>query len=606
MAASKAVVVFKSSVNGWIVPEDCTSIQIECLSGTGYAFVDGDGSAYSKTNSLSVTPGSKLYISVGAAAGGSWVNKVSFTGPTSTSEGCYAVPNNYGAVSACCSGVYNESNGIGNVKWNGGVAGNPTSGSGSTYFGGNGGSAGPNGRGGNGGDATPGVVAGAGGAANGGTYAYLTTPGTKRANSSTGGDGGAVNSKGTVDYIWTDVTGTSYGLSGGSGGNLGGRGPIADLYGGGGGSGSQGLVVITYTRQKPSSATTVTRVFKSSTTTEQYLILPAGTTKVTIDAIGGGSQGNIVLSGTSTNNLHGGGAGGYANTVNTTTFPTGSFIAYQVAPAATWNTVTTNTYASIGSTGEPTLASQSTFSVTAKTAYGINSIKTSIGQRVANGGDGGLGFTGTKSTTVRRGGGGGGAPYWFDGGSGSSANNTTSTSSLPGGGGGGAATGPLGSAGSSGGAATATVGGAGGNAGTNGGSGGTGGTSAAIAGDGTNGGGGGGGFTGQGGARQSGNGAIYNVASWYTDTYIGIVGPVGPGGGGGGANNTGYPGSAGYNGTAAQANGAYGGGGGGGRFENSSRDIGRGGSGLLVITYTYDPNAAQLGNNGYTFGYIID
>ncbi|NBP03314.1 MAG: hypothetical protein EBU90_25155, partial [Proteobacteria bacterium] len=408
MPANQVVVVFKSSTS-WVVPEDCFSVQIECLSGTGY-FSGLYGSSYSKTNSVSVTPGSILYATVGGAGGDTYVSKTGISvRPTSTTDGCLAVCYSSG-VGPCCPGVtpINEIDGIGNVKYNGGYAGTPTVGL-SSYLGGGGGSAGPNGRGGNGGDAT-GIAAGAGGGANGGTSANGTTPGTKRAGA-TGGDGGALGSKGTVEIIWTDFLGLSYGLSGGSGSGpaIGTLGPTGDPYGGGSGSGSQGLVILTYTRKKPSNATTVTRVFKTSTSSEQYLILPAGTTKVTIDAIGGGSVGNIVASGISTTNIHGGGGGSYANTVNTNVFSTGSWIAFRVAPTAAWNVVTTNTYATIGSSGEASLSSQNTYAVTAKTAYGRTSIKTSIGQRTANGGDGGLGFNGAASTTVRRGGGGGAA-----------------------------------------------------------------------------------------------------------------------------------------------------------------------------------------------------
>ena len=596
MPAITTVVVFKSSTT-WRIPEDCTSIQIECLSGTGF-FSGSYGSSYSKTNNLSVTPGSKLYVGVGAAGGDTYVNKVSFSIPTSTATGCAAICYSSG-VGPCCVGPSptNEDNGIGDIKYNGGNAGVPFFGA-SSYLGGGGGSAGPNGRGGDGGNAT-GSLAGAGGAANGGTNANGTTAGTKRAGA-TGGDGGTLGNKGTVEYIWTDITGTSYGLSGGSGAGpaIGTLGQTADPYGGGGLFGSQGLVIITYTRRKPTAANTITRVFKSPIASEQYLILPAGTTRVTIEGVGGGSGGFTLASpGSPGTRFHGGGGGSYANTVNTTIFPAGSFITYAVANSPSHNVVGTNTYATIGYTGEPTSPASSDFSISAKTAYGRFSAKTSIGQRVANGGDGGLGYSGGNSATVRRGGGGGGAAFWFDGGSGGSTFNTPSTTSFAGGGGGGAATGASpGTAGSAGGttASPGATGGAGGNAGTGGGSGGSGGTAAARAGDGTNGGGGGGAFTGQGAGNRAGDGAMYNVAAWYIDTYDGIVGPVGPGGGGGGANNTGTGG----------ISLGYGGGGGGGRNPGTG-SFSLGNSGVLIITYTFDPNAAQVAAP-YTFGYIID
>lgn len=594
MAAIKETIVFTSSVSGWLVPEDCTSVTIECLSGTGF-FSTAIGSAYSRTNNVSVTPGSKLFISVGAAGGDTWVNKISFTEPTTLANGCLAVTYSSG-VGPCdpCVTPTNENDGIGDVKWNGGADGTPSSGA--VYRGGCGGSAGPAGRGGNGGN-SPGSSGGAGGAANGGGSASGITAGVKRAGA-TGGDGGNPNSKGTVENIWTDIRGTSYGLSGGSGSDLGNNGPTADLYGGGGGSGSQGLVVITYTRRKPTSANTTTRVIKGPVTSEQLLVLPAGTTRVTIDAVGGGSAGFTALSpGTSTSRFHGGGGGSYANTVNTTIFPTGSFITYAVANSPLHNIGGTNTYATIGYTGEPTSPASINFSVTAKTAFGRFSVKTSIGQRVANGGDGGLGYSGSNSATVRRGGGGGGAAFGFDGGSGGGTFNPTATPSFAGGGGGGAATGASpGTAGSAGGttASPGATGGAGGNAGTGGGPGGAGGTSGAAAGNGTNGGGGGGAFTGQPAAQRAGDGAMYNVAAWYIDTYEGVVGPVGPGGGGGGANNTGTGG----------ISLGYGGGGGGGRNPGTGT-FSLGNTGVLIITYTFDPNAAQVAAP-YTFGYIID
>jgi hypothetical protein len=593
MAAIKETVVFRSSIGiGWFVPEDCTSVTIECLSGTGAGGSPGDGSSYSRTNNLSVTPGTRLYILVGGAGGRSYVNKISFAAPSSTAQGCLAVPSD----SAESPAAYNEDLGVGDIKYNGGVGADPIFGDASTFFGGTGGSAGPAGRGGNGGN-SPGSSGGAGGAANGGGNASGTTAGVKRAGA-TGGDGGAVNSKGTVENIWTDIFGTSYGLSGGSGGAQGSRGPAADPYGGGGFIGGQGLVVITYTRRKPTSANTVTRVIKGPVTTEQILILPAGTTRVTFDAVGGGSAGFTALSpGTSTSRFHGGGGGSYANTVNTTIFPTGSFITYAVANSPGHNIGGTNTYATIGYTGEPTSPASINFSVTAKTAFGRFSVKTSIGQRVANGGDGGLGYSGPNSATVRRGGGGGGAAFWFDGGAGGGTFNPTATPSFAGGGGGGAATGASpGTAGSAGGttASPGATGGAGGNAGTGGGPGGAGGTSGAAAGNGTNGGGGGGAFTGQGQSR-AGDGAMYNVAAWYIDTYAGIVGPVGPGGGGGGANNTGQGG----------VSLGYGGGGGGGRNPNLANPFSEGNTGVLIITYTFEPNVAQVAVP-YTFGYIID
>jgi len=618
MALSKVTVLLTSG-SQWRVPEDCNSIQVECLSNKGVINdirQGSTGSSYSRTNSLSVTPGGLLYYALNFYENGgygTWVNNTSYAKPSTTTQGCYAYGSHaiqYPSENETTFPFYNGDfpygenpllgdtfQGVGDIRFTGGMPGDdytPSGGFAPNYIGGNGGSAGPNGAGGRGGDATS-STAGAGGAANGGENASGTTAGQPRAGA-TGGAGGAPNTSGTVETLGTDFKGTSYGVSGGSGGKAWPPPLITTPNFGGGGSSDSGVIIITYTRRKPTAANTITRVIKGPVTSEQYLILPAGTTRVTIEGVGGGSAGFTALSpGTSTSRFHGGGGGSYANTVNTTIFPTGSFIAYAVANSPSHNIGGTNTYATIGYTGEPTSPTSSSFSISAKTAFGRFSVKTSIGQRVANGGDGGLGYSGPNSATVRRGGGGGGAAFWFDGGAGGGTFNPTATPSFAGGGGGGAATGASpGTAGSAGftTASPGTTGGAGGNAGTGGGSGGAGGTSGAAAGNGTNGGGGGGAFTGQGQLR-AGDGAMYNVAAWYIDTYAGIVGPVGPGGGGGGANNTGQGG----------VSLGYGGGGGGGREGIGVFSLGN--TGVLIITYTFDPNAAQVATP-YTFGYIID
>jgi len=638
MAYERVTVVFPAS-GTFYVPEDCFDLTIQCVGagGLGGAINGGHGGAYSKTDPVAVTPGSVIYFQVGAGGGQTWVNVVSNNTPANTKQGCLAAggatyPTNQVAA------------GVGDLKYAGGIAGNSVfafsqcigcSCTSFYYFGGGGGSAGPNGSGGNGSNANT-TIGGAGGGANGGGNAANTTGGLSRFGTTTNGAGGSVGAFGNTDYIdsWTTIDGYRFGVAGGIGQNsIAGSGdpsgynptignsfyvqPHPSTWFYGAGSRGRGLVILSYIRKKPTANVTVTRIIAGSfaTGTAIYegqtkdrfyspIIIPAGTTRITIEGLGAGAGGDPGTA--SFSRTAGGGGGSYANTTNTTIRSTGTYISYYVAPIMTayfHNVMSSgngiaNTWATIGGNTEANLISQNSFAITAKSGYAANSIKISIGQFTANGGDGGIGST-TGASNYKAGGGGGAA--WLGGAGGRGGNTFTQTNTTGTGGGGGAAA-NLTSSGtlqSSPNAPSATTGGTGGAIGGQ--TGGTGGTSALNAGNGLNGGGGGGGGSLGTGAtpRQGGEGSNVTV---YTADSTGSLGyNAGPGGGGGGAYSstagvTGYGGKGGFGG----------GGGGGGSGGGYTGYLQSGGPGLFKVVYTVDTANADAFITTSSFGYIID
>lgn len=205
-------VVVLTSGTSWTVPTGCYEVAVECLGAGGptgpSAYTGGGGGgAYSKLNSLTVTPGASISCQIGDGTSTTDADRATWFSSTSTvfAEGGGA-SNGYG------SGTGGEPvNGIGDVKYAGGFGGSfpfslPT--------GGGGGSAGPGGAGSDGSTPTGGTA-----------YAYTWE---SVYSTGDGGDGGGTGTSGQV--------GNDYG--GGAGGN----GDGATFNAGG-----DGLIVITYT-----------------------------------------------------------------------------------------------------------------------------------------------------------------------------------------------------------------------------------------------------------------------------------------------------------------------------------------------------------------------
>jgi hypothetical protein len=542
-------IAITSSGNGrWRVPADCSgSITVECV-GAGAI----GGGAYSKTNSITVTPLQLVYINIGgvgtndSAGGDTWFN-VSAGAPAASSSptnACLAKGSSAPVYAGSVSGG-NKLSGAGNVRYSGGAGfaetTNCLSCCGQSYFYSFGGAAGPNGDGGNGyqsgrgggGGANGGAAgtAGSGGANRLGTGggASGTTSGT---NGTNGGGGGAATTGNTPGFsnpeiIWKDGAGNTYGVGGGWGGfvsNYPAGSVISGSYGGGGtgafgpGSGS-GLIIVTYT-PTVSIGTTYTEVLNeiSSGNRETYRI-PYGVNTITVHAIGAG--------GTTASNgngpFYGGGGGAYASSaidVSTLNDKYGGFslIAYSFGEVwfnslavATPTNSNTGVYADSGYLTSPSFPTAGQASL-------------SVGQTKFSGGIGGTGApsSGAFYNTIQKMGGGGGAAG--PSGAGKNGGNAYNISGSASGGGGGGANGGSSSAGGN---ATSTTAGAGG-AGNGGSGGGAAATATSNAGNGTNGGGGGGGKN-TSGRINGGNGGQQNI---WTDSGTGNV--YGPGGGGGG------------------------------------------------------------------------
>lgn len=177
--------VFITSGTSFVVPADCNKFDwIDCIGEGGGGH--GGGGAWSRVNNLSVTPGSTIYCQVGTGVaqgvGGkdTWINKVSNSAPTSTSDGCLAKGGAAISGSATAAGGGSAASCIGDAKYSGGASGANTRGGG-------GGAAGPNGNGNSGSGMSGGSAdAGHGGAAG-------NTGGTGTEYDATHGSGGGGN-----------------------------------------------------------------------------------------------------------------------------------------------------------------------------------------------------------------------------------------------------------------------------------------------------------------------------------------------------------------------------------------------------------------------------
>jgi hypothetical protein len=208
-----AIYVFTSGTT-WTIPSGVTSIQVECFAtqcaSTGVSSQGIVGPSYAKSNSIAVTPGNTLRISISSTVNGSssdvWATTVATGTPTvgityTTSNSCLAK----GSQSVISDAQTTAS--IGNVKYGGGDTASTGSGNG----GGAGGAGGPNGAGAAAAPSpSPRAYYGAGGGANGGSSATSTTPPYGRGGSSNPqGWGGYVNSSFSNIEPTQDVLGTS-------------------------------------------------------------------------------------------------------------------------------------------------------------------------------------------------------------------------------------------------------------------------------------------------------------------------------------------------------------------------------------------------------------
>lgn len=576
------VVIAITSGTQWRVPADCTSATIECIGGGSVG-----GGAYSKTNTVTLTPLSLAYINVGSgseteAAGDTWFNKSVYSPPSSTTNGARAKGGNgLPPVTAGVATGGQASSGVGDVKYSGGSGyGYYTEACCNTFtFGYSfGGAAGPNGAG---GDGLLTGSYGGGGGANGGESATGTTGGNNRLGSgggaagnppsagSNGGGGGARTGgsgnggAGSADLVFTDYLGNTYGPAGGGGGAINLDSTVSGaLYGGGGGQGGQGLIIVTYTPVVTIGAS-YTEVLNTYGPTNEFTPsrwrIPYGVDSVTIHAIGEGG------SGTSSGVLTGGGGGAYASaTIDVSTLNNTG--AYYSLP---YNRSSFTPYDAWFNKAASSAPSSSTNGVRAKAA-GVDSATggsaaSSVGTVKYSGGNGGMG---AGTSTRKSAGGGGAAGPSGDGKNGGNAFSTTGSGSS---GGGGGANGGSSTAGES--ASSATVAGAGG-AGNGGSGGGAAATATTYAGAGTNGGGGGGGKNSS-TPISGGNGGTQYI---WTDSGTGTQ--YGPGGGGGGlaAINSFTYGNAG--------SGANWGGGSGGSVGFPSK-----GDSLIVLQYTITKSA---------------
>jgi len=487
-------------------------------------------------------------------------------------------------------------------------------------WGGSGGSAGPNGNGGNGGDG--GIYStdgnGGGGGANGGSNGASNpssssqgaaggdgrlgntispggaggAAGTGNAGSagSNGGGGGGgsyfgTGGAGSLDIIsqWKDFALNNYGVGGGGGGANGGTNGAAGGTGGGGsGTLGQGLIIITYTPTVTAPAT-YTQAFTST----QDVYIPAGTTSLTVYAIGPGSNGGIYVSGAQ----GGGGAGAFANSNTIYTSTTTGTAAYANVPGPLTYGSTADTWFRFSGNTAP---GSSSLGVLAKGASGniAGSSASSIGVITFSGGNGGASYS--IAANRQRGGGGGGAGSPYGIGKAGGAASTSGTGTNGGAGGGGGAGGPSSTAGS---ATSTSTGGQGGTDPTGTIVGGIGGTTTANSTPGTSGSGGGGGGANTSTTlltvRNGSAGSQNNIAIWTTSdgtTY-------GPGsGGGGGAVGT----STSLYGNGGKA-GGYGAGGGAAAVGGTTAvgTPGTGTGGLIVIVYNVVATAVSQATSNF-------
>lgn len=246
--------IFLTSGSSWTVPADCISAAIECIGGGAggvaghynYGWPGGGGGAYSKKNSLALTPGDSVSFQIGSGGGSNSAGGDTWFKSTSDVLAKGAEAGNSSDYNYVPKGGQ-ASDGVGDVKYSGGNGG-----LGQGYgkaSGGGGGAAGLNADGNNGltGTNVNGWYGGAGG----------------RGDGIYGGLGGAQSDSWSATPVgqpgteWDSTHGSGGGGTGTSNSNNGYNGGAGGLYGGGGGgagfpvsrsggSGRQGLIVITY------------------------------------------------------------------------------------------------------------------------------------------------------------------------------------------------------------------------------------------------------------------------------------------------------------------------------------------------------------------------
>ena len=307
-ASDTVIFITDTSQTSWTVPSDWnnSSNSIEVIGGGAggdYAY-GGGGGAYSKSNNVTLTPGSTVGIQVGeggvGGTGGGDGTAGEDTWLCNSTSNCASISGTavvVGAKAGTRGNAASDGNdggaaasGVGDVKYSGGSGGYQYDiGFGQT---GGGGSGGPNGNGGAGGwnrypaNGQPGGGGGGGGTAGGdypgsgfgggcGGNNYLGAGGGGCPWFAAGGDGSAGGGGGGSGLSGNNGGNggngedwdSTHGSGGGGGAPEGGAGGDGGLYGGGGagngggsgGDGAQGIIVITYT---PASGTTRTTLSK--------------------------------------------------------------------------------------------------------------------------------------------------------------------------------------------------------------------------------------------------------------------------------------------------------------------------------------------------------
>jgi hypothetical protein len=221
-----AIYLFTSGTT-WTIPAGVTSIQVECFGAANGINASppaaaNPGGSYARTNSITVTPGNTLRISIPANGGLSdvWATTVS-TG-TPVVGATYTTANSCLAKGSSTVPASQVAASIGNLKYAGGSPSTTA-----TLGNGQGGQAGPFGVGGNGGFYGSTLYA-AGGGADGGSSASPTQfPYGRGGSGSTQGRGGYYNGSafisptqdvlGTTNYVNNVSSIINYGPYGGSG-----------------------------------------------------------------------------------------------------------------------------------------------------------------------------------------------------------------------------------------------------------------------------------------------------------------------------------------------------------------------------------------------------
>ena len=222
-----AIYLFKTGTS-WVVPAGVTNIQVECYGAGAYAGQYTSqysyttlisGGSYSKSTSITVTPGSTVYFNIGGTGGNTWFNTTN-TAPTSsssTSSACLAVGSSTASASQIAANC-------GDTKYKGGAGYNSNGGSSGYYATGEGGQAGPNGNGADAGNSYTTNTGfnpryGVGGGANGGSQGgYQTIPYGRGGAGSLQGRGGYYTGQGLLSTTspTQDIVGTSNFVNGSS------------------------------------------------------------------------------------------------------------------------------------------------------------------------------------------------------------------------------------------------------------------------------------------------------------------------------------------------------------------------------------------------------